>query len=114
MSPRRRRARSRCGPDRNARDMEVTMADSLPDIGAALAPVLANIPRQRQPLLIALAERQAAARYRAWAEEFAGAAHRADLLACAEREEEIARRVEAMYPGALEIQSEIATANPGL
>ena len=40
---------------------------NLPDIGTALAPVLAKTPVERQPLLVALAEKLAAARYRDWA-----------------------------------------------
>jgi hypothetical protein len=90
------------------------IAKALPDIGTVLAPILSKVPRERQPLLIALAERQAAARYRVWAGQVADATRRAELLACADREEEIARRVEALYPDAPAVQSEIVAANPGL
>ena len=38
------------------------MSSALPNIGEALAPVLARVPREQQPLLIALAERMAAER----------------------------------------------------
>jgi len=65
-----------------------------------LARVLQRVPREQQPLLIALAERLAAERYRGWADEVGDADRKAGLLACADREEEIARRVEELYPAA--------------
>lgn len=46
--------------------------------------------------LVALLERGAAGRYRAWAEQADDAAERDGLLACAAREEGIAGRVEAL------------------
>lgn len=84
------------------------------NIGEVLAPILARVPRERQPLLIAAAERLAAQRYRGWATQVADAGRKAGLLACADREEEIARRVEGLYPSASAIQQEILAANPDL
>jgi hypothetical protein len=89
-------------------------AEALPDIGVVIAPMLAQIPRQQQPLLIALAERQAAQRYRGWAAEFPDPARRAQLLACADREDEIARRVEALHPEASATQRDLEAKHPGL
>ena len=89
----------------------ITVESPLPSVGEALAPVLARVPRDQQPLLIALAERLAAERYRSWAGEVSPA-QRAQLLACAEREEEIARRVEALYPGAAALQRELLAKHP--
>jgi len=86
----------------------------LPDIGQALAPVLGLVPRERQPLFVALAERMAAERYRAWAEESVVAVYRANLLACAEREIEIATRIEALYADAAAIQDELRATHSGL
>jgi hypothetical protein len=86
----------------------------LPDIGQTIAPVLLRLPRERQPLLIAVAERMAAERYRAWAAEPANADHERELLACAEREEEIARRIEGLYPDAAALQRAIVGDNPEL
>jgi hypothetical protein len=86
----------------------------LPDVGAALAPLLARVPRARQPLLIALAERMAAERYRGWAGEWPDAEGRAELLACAAREEEIAAKVEALFPDAAAAQAGLRTAHPEL
>ena len=83
-----------------------------PSIGAALAPVLARVPREEQPLLIAYAERLAAARYRAWAGQVGDAAQRAQLLACAEREEDIARRVEALFADAAARQRALLAQHP--
>lgn len=88
--------------------------ETLPNVGEALAPVLARVPREQQPLLIALAERMAAERYRGWAGEVGAAEERAKLLACAEREEEIARRVEALHADAAAIQRDLLAKHPDL
>lgn len=90
------------------------MASTLPDIGEVLAPLLATVPVADQPLFIAIAERMAARRYRGWADEPAYAAHAADLRACADREETIAGRVEALYPDAARIQRDLMAAHPEL
>ena len=86
----------------------------LPDVSTILAQVIQRAPRAQQPLLVALAERMAAARYRRWADEVGDAAQRAELLACADREEEIARRVEALYPEAAAIQRDLLAKIPDL
>jgi hypothetical protein len=85
---------------------------ALPDLAAVLRPILERIDRARQPLLVALAERQAAERYRGWAQQVDDAAERAGLLACAAREEEIARRIEALYPDGTTAQRMILAENP--
>jgi uncharacterized protein (DUF3084 family) len=84
----------------------------LPEIGHALAPVLAAVPRDRQPLLIATAERLAAARYREWAAATHDATFKRELLECATREEDIATRVERLYPNAAAIQQALLGAHP--
>jgi hypothetical protein len=84
----------------------------LPSIGEAIGPLLLALPRQQQPLFIALAERRAAARYREWAAAVSDADFAAALLACARREEEIAARVEALYPDAAAVQRELIGAHP--
>ena len=86
----------------------------LPDVGQVLAPILARVPAEQRPLLVALAERLAADRYRGWAAASSDPQRRERLLACAEREEDIARRVEALYPDADRIQRDIAARNPDL
>lgn len=86
----------------------------LPSIAAVLAPLLARVDPTQRPLLVALAERLAAERYRRWAAEPSLEKHRDALLACAGREEEIARRVEALFPGAEAIEREILERNPDL
>jgi hypothetical protein len=88
--------------------------EELPSVGQAIAGVLQRIPRDEQPLLIALAERLAAARYRSWAAEPVYEPRRSALLACAAREEDIATRVEALYPDAAKTQDGILRANPDL
>jgi hypothetical protein len=89
-------------------------ASGLPNVAELLAGVLARVPREQQPLLIAVAERLAAERYRGWAAEPRCEAHRTRLLACARREEEIAARVEALYADAAGAQREILAQNPDL
>lgn len=86
----------------------------LPNIAAVLSDILQRVPRQQQPLLIAYAERLAAERYRGWADRVGDSERRAGLLACAAREEEIAGRIESLYPGAAATQREILIANPDL
>jgi hypothetical protein len=86
----------------------------LPDVGQVLGPILARVPAEQRPLLVALAERLAADRYRGWAAAASDPQRRERLLACAAREEDIARRVEALYPDAGRIQRDIADRNPDL
>jgi len=89
-------------------------AAALPNLGEIIGPILQRLAPEQQALLIAVAERLAAVRYRDWAEQSAKPADRSQLLACAAREEEIAQRVEAMYPGAADIQRTILATNPDL
>ena len=86
----------------------------LPDVAAIIGQVLTRVPAEQQPLLIAIAERMAARRYRDWARAAPDAERAERLQACADREEEIARRVEALHPEAETIQNCIRTANPDL
>ncbi len=86
----------------------------LPNIGDALGPIVAQVPAEQRPLLIAAAERLAAERYRRWAREVAEAEHRAGLLACADREDEIATRIESLFPNAASAQRELLASVSGL
>ena len=90
----------------------MTSNSPLPDLAQVLSPVLQKIPAAHQPLFIALAERQAAQRYRTWAASADSEKHKTAFLACADREEEIARRVESLYAGADSIQKELLASNP--
>ncbi|MDX2169708.1 MAG: hypothetical protein SF182_21745 [Deltaproteobacteria bacterium] len=85
---------------------------ALPSIGEAIGPLLLALPREQQPLFIALAERRAAARYREWAAAVSDADFAAALLACAGREEEIAGRVEALHPDAAAVQRALLASHP--
>jgi hypothetical protein len=87
-------------------------ASELPDVAAVLAPILERVRRDQQPLLIAIAERRAAERYRGWAAEVAEETQRDQLLACARREREIAERIESLYPDAAALQRRILSENP--
>jgi hypothetical protein len=68
----------------------------IPNFGELLAPHLQEVPAEAFPYMLSQLERAAAARYRTWAEE--APAHREGLLASAGREDDIADRVEAMFP----------------
>ncbi len=87
---------------------------TLPDIGAVLAPLLERVAPDERALLIAIAERMAAERYRTWAAQVDDPNVRAGLLACAAREDEIASRVEALYPDAPAAQARVRAALPEL
>ena len=86
----------------------------LPDIGGVIGPLLARIPGDRQPLLVAIAERLAAERYRRWAAMPDLADEHETLLACALREEQIAANVEALYRDVDALTREILAKLPEL
>jgi len=93
------------------------MTDSesnIPNIAEILAGALRNIEPTLQPMLLAKLERLAAERYRTWASDHADQSIREGLLACADREEEIARRVESLDPNASAIQDKLLSDHPEL
>ncbi len=85
----------------------------LPSVGEVFATVIGNVPEEQRPLLVALAEKIAAGRYRDWAKQASGS-DRQELSLCADREEEIARRVEALYPDAVAVQAELLAKHPDI
>ncbi|MEK6410418.1 MAG: hypothetical protein AABN34_26140 [Acidobacteriota bacterium] len=87
---------------------------NIPNVAEILGPVLRGIDPQLQPLLLARIERLAAQRYRTWATDHPDQSVREGLLACADREEEIARRVESLNPYASAIQDKLLSGNPEL
>lgn len=87
---------------------------AIPNIAAILAGVLRNIDPKLQPFLLAKLERLAAQRYRGWASDYIDPSAREGLLACADREEEIAKRVESLEPNASAIQDKLLSDNPEL
>ena len=68
----------------------------IPNFGELLADHLGQVPPEALPFMLSQLERTAAARYRGWAEDVPE--YRTGLLECAAREDEIADRVEAMFP----------------
>lgn len=70
----------------------------IPKFGELLAEHLGGVPAEAYPYLLSQLERTAADRYRQWAEEVPS--HRDGILQCAAREDEIADRVEALFPPA--------------
>ena len=87
---------------------------NIPNVAEILAGVLRNIEPGLQPLLLAKLERLAAERYRTWASDYPQQPQRDGLLACADREEEIARRVESLVPNASAIQDKLLLDHPEL
>ncbi len=93
------------------------MTDSqtvVPNVAEVLAGVLRNIDPKLQPFLLAKLERLAAQRYRRWANDHADQSVREGLLACADREEAIASRVESLEPNAPAIQDKLLSDHPEL
>jgi hypothetical protein len=86
----------------------------LPNVAELLGGLLQRVPEPERPLLIAIAERLAAERYRGWAKRAGSPDREAGLLACAEREDAIARRVESLHPDASAAQRRILDSNPDL
>ncbi len=86
----------------------------IPNIVEILRQALQKVEPQMQPLLLAALERLAARRYRSWADNHADPVVKEGLLACAEREEEIANRVESLAPNAAAIQNKLLADNPDL
>ncbi|HLF82913.1 MAG TPA: hypothetical protein VI837_01935 [Blastocatellia bacterium] len=87
---------------------------SIPNVAEILAGVLRNIDPKLQPFLLAKLERLAAQRYRTWASDHPDQSVKEGLLACADREEEIAIRVESLEPNALAIQDRLLSDHPEL
>ena len=87
---------------------------NIPNITEILAGVLRSIEPKLQPLLLAKLERLAAQRYRTWASDYPDQSVKEGLLACADREEEIARRVESLEPNASAIQARLLSDHPEL
>ncbi len=68
----------------------------IPKFGELLAPYIGSVPPEALPFMLSQLERTAADRYRVWAEQVPE--HMEGLLACAGREDEIADKVEALFP----------------
>ena len=87
---------------------------TIPNVAEILAGVLRSIDPKLQPLLLAKLERLAATRYRSWASDHPDQSVREGLLACADREEQIATRVESLNPNASSIQDKLLSDHPEL
>jgi len=80
----------------------------IPNFPMLLMEPLISVPEPSRVGFIARLERSAADRYRVWAEEDAGL--RDGLIACADREDEIADRAEKLMPVRPEDEEIVATA----
>lgn len=87
--------------------------NEIPNIVEILRAALQKVDPRIQPLMLAKLERLAAQRYRAWAAECEDSV-REGLLACADREDEIARRVESLTNDAAAIQDRLSSDYPEL
>jgi uncharacterized glyoxalase superfamily protein PhnB len=94
--------------------MATSDSTRLPSVGDVIGQVLGRVSRERRPLLLAIAERMAADRYRGWARQVLLAADQESLRACAAREEDIATRVEGLHPDATAIQRALRDEMPEL
>jgi hypothetical protein len=87
---------------------------TIPNVAEILAAVLRSIDPKLQPFLLAKLERLAAERYRSWASDHPDQSVKEGLLACADREDEIAIRVESLHPDASAIQDKLLSEHPEL
>jgi hypothetical protein len=83
----------------------------IPNFGELLAPYIGRVPEAAVPNFLAMLERGAADRYRGWAAQMPE--HREGLLACADREDEIADRADSLFPIGEELREEISDPLPG-
>ena len=98
-------------PDWNRDDLNTNDATD-GRLAALIGPLLAGVAEAGRPAVIAMAERIAGDRYRAWADQVDDAQTRSKLMKCAAREDEIASKVEAIVPDALAIQEKVKSAHP--
>ena len=82
----------------------------IPQFGELLRPLLSQVPQSAYPRVFSTLERSAAARYRGWAESIPE--HADGLLACADREDEIADRIEAILPVPAEHEALVSSLYP--
>ncbi len=83
----------------------------VPNFGELLAPFIGQVEPQYVPNFLALLERQAAQRYRDWADMWPE--EREGLLQCAAREDQISDIIEALFPIPGEVAEKIAEPLPG-
>lgn len=88
----------------------MTTWPDVPEFGALLRPQIESVPPTALPAFLAGLERSAADRYRSWAAEAPD--HAAELLACADREDEIADLVTGLFPVSAEDETAVARALP--
>lgn len=84
----------------------------LPDLAAQVRPLVQALPRASQPRLIAELERAAAERYQAWAASCPEPTQAEGLRDCATREQEVARRVEVLFPPQTDERRDFSDALP--
>lgn len=90
------------------------MPSALPDVAAAIGPLIQAVPPAVRPRLMATLERAAGDRYDAWAAAANDPALADGLRACAAREREVASRVEALFAAAPDERRHIGAAVPDI
>lgn len=72
------------------------MSTQSKSIAGAFEPLLSLVSPEEIPMVLAILERVAGIRYRVWAEQAESTVERDGLLACAQREDEIADFIESL------------------
>jgi hypothetical protein len=85
-----------------------------PSVTDLLGDALERVAREWQPLLAVAVARLAGERYREWAATPEGGRYRSRLLACANRQDEIARAIEPLYADSEQIEQGILRQNSDL
>lgn len=80
----------------------------------AFEPLLPELAEEEIPMAVAMIERIAAQQYRAWADGADDPIERAGLIACADREDEIAAFIESIDPDAASRVAELNARFPDL
>ena len=83
-------------------------------IAEAFEPLLPELASEEIPMMIAILERLAADKYRGWLEQSDDPVERAGLLACADREDEIAQFIESLEADAAATARELNARFPDL
>lgn len=89
----------------------MSQSESITD---AFLPLVPEIPEEQIPMMIAILERIAAAKYRGWAGSSEDPIERSGLLACEARELEIADFIESLYPDPTSVVDSITKKFPDL
>lgn len=86
--------------------------EPLPSVAERLGPLLARLAAHLRPVFLASLERRAADRYLEWARRSESSTQAAGLRRCADREREIAARVEQLFPMRADERDQLGALGP--